>query len=75
MIVGYDFRCERRENWRIVIENGGIQPPQLIVKPENDGHLIWNGQVRAINRLLLGNDDNLMPNLPRMACPKKHRDK
>jgi hypothetical protein len=55
-IGGYGAGCDNAEIWKINIADGVISAPELLADKNQDGHVAWGGQPKAIQRLILGYD-------------------
>lgn len=58
-IGGYGSKVNRGEIWKLAIQDGSVLKPQQITLAEDDARVVWGGQPQAINRLLMGFDNNL----------------
>lgn len=58
-IGGYGSNCDNAELWKISIQNGEIEAPQLLADQHEDGQVFWGGQPKAIERLILGYDQDM----------------
>ena len=68
-IGGYGSEGIRSEIWKIAIQDNDVLPLQQIAKAEDDNMVIWGGQPRAINRLIMGFDDHLLSVLSEHGLP------
>ena len=73
-IGGYGAEGIRSEIWKLAIQDREILLPQQLAKAEDDNMVIWGGQPRAINRLIIGFDDNLSPVLAEHGLPSEEVD-
>jgi hypothetical protein len=53
IVAGYSSGQDFAEEWIFEIINGNLSGPRLVRKQDEIG-MIWNGEIEAINRLLLG---------------------
>ena len=58
-VGGYGSDCDNAELWKIQLQSGVMQNPELVADKDNDGHVAWGGQIGPIARLLLGFDNEL----------------
>lgn len=60
-IGGYGSDCDNAEVWKISIFNGTLLEPELVADRHEDGKVGWGGQPKAIQRLILGYDAEMLP--------------
>lgn len=68
-IGGYSSKSDVHELYRITIENGACNDPEILC---NGGKcdVFWGGQPDAINRLLIGWDESLVESLRAVGVPE-----
>ena len=59
MVVGYSTNSNFAEEWKIDINDGKLDGPNIIRGEEETG-ITWNGEPEAINRLVLGHSLGLL---------------
>lgn len=69
-IGGYGSDCDNAEVWKIVLANGHMLEPELVADQQEDGHVSWGGQPKAIQRLLLGYDAEMADALMAAGLPE-----
>lgn len=68
-IGGYGSNCDNAEIWKISIADGDVAAPELIADKDQDGHIAWGGQPKAIQRLILGYDAEMSEALIAAGLP------
>lgn len=70
-IAGYSANSDHGEVWKIAIVGGQFQDPELMAGEGDHANIMWGGQPEAINRLLRGYSNDIVPALIDAGLPEE----
>ena len=62
-VGGYSAGCDHGEVWKIQISAGAFLAPEMMAGAADHANVMWGGQPEAINRLLRGFGNDMLPAL------------
>lgn len=73
-VGGYGSGSDNAELWKLVLADGVMHDPELVADVNQDGHVAWGGQPKAINRLIVGFDPEMEEALVDAGLPQPSSD-